>query len=140
MKTCRDRRRSFPKATSAANIKQDNCSAGRWLWSHAIHIEAESKRAEAKAVVAARNALILKRACCESKFGQHVSNIIRFAIGKKHNVYVCGMSIERRLLKSEVIGCNKVCGASCAEALDHAVRLLLASCCHMSLAQLNEGR
>jgi hypothetical protein len=118
----------------------DNCSVGCRLRSHAVHIEAKSKRAEAKAVVAASNALILKRARCGPKPGQHGSNVIWFAIGKKHNVYVCGMYIERRLLKSEVIGCNKVCGASGAEALDHAVRLLLASCCHMGLSQLNKGR
>jgi hypothetical protein len=57
---------------------------------YAVHIEAESKSAEADAVMTACCARVLQWPDLTAKAGQHVSRIIRLSVCQQHNLYVGG--------------------------------------------------
>jgi hypothetical protein len=57
---------------------------------YAVHGEAESKSAEADAVMTACCARVLEWSDLSAKSGQYIARIIGFSVCQQHNLYVGG--------------------------------------------------
>ena len=91
---------------------------------YAVHSEAESKCAEADAVMKTCCARVLEWSDLSAKSGQHVSRIIGFSVCQQHNLYVGSDDVACRLMKREVDGIDQVGATPSPKLRNHLLRLL----------------